>query len=108
MIVYLLHFNRKYPARGGDKQHYIGYTKWLPHRLKQHGTKTGSKFLWHVAQRGIEWDVVRTWSCESEREARELEQKLKHHTEHALICPLCRPARLAAKREYKQRRQGDQ
>lgn len=104
MIVYLLHFNRAYPARGGDKRHYIGLTKYLPARLKQHGTKNGARFLEVVAEAGITWEPVRTWYAATAEEARQLEIKLKRSTEHALICPLCRPARLKRKREYEQRR----
>jgi predicted GIY-YIG superfamily endonuclease len=105
MIVYLLHFHQKYPGgRGGTKQHYIGMAKHLPTRLAQHGTSKGARFMQVVAEAGIGWDCVRTWYVATPEEARALEIKLKDHTEHALICPLCRPARLAAKRTYQQQR----
>src|SRR5678816_19201 len=64
-IVYLLHFDRPYPQRRGQRTvlvwHYIGWVKdirQLPVRLQEHRSGRGARLLAAVSAVGIHWHVV--------------------------------------------------
>jgi predicted GIY-YIG superfamily endonuclease len=90
-LVYLLHFSKRYH----HAQHYLGWTESLPQRMKAHYAGQGARLLEVVSQAGIDFDVVRTWEGD-----RQMERALKNRKSSALLCPLCRPQRLEAKRRY--------
>jgi len=70
-------------------QHYIGYTDDLEQRLASHRNGDGAAIMAAVAERGITWEVVRTWEGN-----RELERKLKNlKAAPRLLCPVCREDR---------------
>ena len=83
MTVYLIHFDRPL----AHAQHYVGYTKNLRRRLREHSRGRFSPLMAAVNQAGIPWVVARVWAAGD----RELERKIKasHHT--ARFCPLCDP-----------------
>jgi predicted GIY-YIG superfamily endonuclease len=53
-MVYIIHIAEKI----GRCQHYIGYTKDLERRIKEHQGKNGSPLLNEANKRGIKWEVV--------------------------------------------------
>lgn len=57
MTVYLLHFSTPYK----HARHYLGSTRDLPTRLRQHGTRQGARLMQAVEQAGIRWELARTW-----------------------------------------------
>ena len=86
--VYLLHF----AARLGNPanphamaQHYLGTAKDLSERLAEHRAGLGAKITAAAMQRGIAFDVVRTWPG-----GRDLERRLKRRKEGPRLCPLCK------------------
>ena len=85
--VYLIHFSRPIGDLSnphGQAQHYLGYTEDLPTRLEAHGNGNGSRLMEVVTQRGIAWQVVRTWPGD-----RALERKLKDQHNAPRLCPVC-------------------
>jgi predicted GIY-YIG superfamily endonuclease len=72
--------------RGGPvhfAQHYIGQTVNLDRRLAQHRDGTGARMLAAAAERGIGFNVVRTWDG-----GRETERRLKAHHRAWSFCPV--------------------
>lgn len=90
--VYIIHFERPF----WHAQHYIGYTSNLPHRLEQHRQGTGAKLLKAITQRGISWEVVRTW-----RGGPALERALKNRKKSRELCPVCIQQRLCQRWQQK-------
>lgn len=84
--VYLLHFDKPI----AHAQHYLGSAVDLPTRLCQHYRGNGARLMEVVRERGISWQLVRTWECNSEREARLLEREFKHRRKNSRgLCPIC-------------------
>jgi len=86
-VVYLIHFNAKLT---GHARHYIGWTwdeKSLPRRIHHHRIGQGARIMAVVAERGIGFDVVRTWP-EGDKFH---ERKLKNQKHAARLCPVCNP-----------------
>lgn len=85
--VYLLHFSNSV----GRCTHYLGYcaSETLAQRLHRHKTNNGAKLLKECNRRGITYDVVRTWKCDTWYQARQLERQLKRQHNHKRVCPLC-------------------
>ena len=81
--VYLLHYDRRHP-RGRHPRHYLGWARNIPARLSHHRAGTGSNFLRVAGQRGISFDVVRTWPGD-----RTLERRIKRRHEAPRLCPTC-------------------
>jgi predicted GIY-YIG superfamily endonuclease len=79
--VYLIHLDKPYFHAG----HYLGWTS-LPveERLQHHREGHGARFLQVVADAGINFNVVRTWTG-----TRRLERSLKNHHNARRHCPLC-------------------
>ena len=86
--VYLLHFDGRLgnPAnRYAQAQHYIGTAVDVSARLADHRAGAGAKITAAAVQRGIGFDVVRTWPG-----GRGVERKLKNRKEGPRLCPRCK------------------
>ena len=86
--VYLLHFSGRLgnPANPyAMAQHYIGTARDLSERLAEHRAGMGAKITAAAIQRGIDFDVVRTWPG-----GRDVERRLKNRKEGPRLCPTCR------------------
>ena len=84
MTVYLLHFERPI----SDKhtcQHYLGWCKDLEDRTDEHRRGTGARLTQVAKERGIKFEVVRTW----EGGDRKLERRLKNQKGSPRLCPIC-------------------
>lgn len=83
MIIYLIHFTRKYR----HAQHYLGSTEDLGRRIAEHQREYHRKGLLAAVNRAkIPWLVARTWEAPD----RELEYQLKAWHGSARFCPVCR------------------
>lgn len=92
--VYLLHLDRKLSRSG----HYIGFcSQSVEERFKEHGTPAGAKFTLAAAQRGIKFQVVRTW----ENATRHTERHLKKRKSARSLCPHCQEDRKDSCRFYR-------
>jgi predicted GIY-YIG superfamily endonuclease len=90
--VYLLHLDKSISR----SSHYLGWASSLEERIKQHGTSAGAKFTFAAAQRGIGFQVVRTW----ENATRQVERSLKCKKDSRSLCPFCKADRAESKRFY--------
>jgi GIY-YIG catalytic domain len=85
-LVYLVHLQTKlgsdHPKGGAG--HYIGQTIDLERRLAQHREGTGARILAAANERGIAYDVVRTWPG-----GRDVERRLKNLRNAPRLCPTC-------------------
>lgn len=86
--VYLLHFDKQIAPGKHTCQHYIGWAYNLEGRLKEHRAGRGARLTQVAAERGIGFEVVRTWSGD-----RNLERKLKNRKEGPALCPVCQAAK---------------
>jgi predicted GIY-YIG superfamily endonuclease len=82
-VAYLLHFSEKISDHAG---HYLGSAKDLDHRLGEHARGQGARLTQVAVERGISWDLVRTWPG-----GRQQEYRLKRQHNGPRLCPLCRP-----------------
>lgn len=86
--IYLIHFDQPLGDTTnprGQAQHYLGYTDDLEQRLEAHRTGNGSRIMEVVTERGISWQLVRTWEGD-----RGLERRLKNWHNSPKLCPICR------------------
>jgi predicted GIY-YIG superfamily endonuclease len=83
--VYLLHLSERVAGHAG---HYMGSTTDLQARLAQHRSGQGARLLEVCRERGITFELARTW-----RGGRELERRLKAWNNGPRLCPLCRARR---------------
>lgn len=90
--VYLLHFDRLIAPGLHTARHYLGWAEDLDRRIAEHEAGTGARLCQVAKERGISFEVVRTWEG-----SRQLERQLKERHEGPRLCPICRDrARLAA------------
>ena len=85
--VYLLHFSEpigNLDNPHGYAQHYLGFTHDLDARLAAHRSGNGSRIMEVVTERGIGWQLVRTWPGD-----RALERRLKRRHNSPKLCPIC-------------------
>ena len=86
---YLIHLdaplNPTHPAR-----HYLGFSSYLPARMAAHVSGRGARFMQVARERGISWQIARTWPGD-----RSQERKLKNYKNAPRLCPVCRQARAA-------------
>jgi predicted GIY-YIG superfamily endonuclease len=82
-VVYLLHL--AIPI--AHSQHYVGWSKAVSARCHHHLNGTGSKFLAAANERGISYEVVRTWEPADHR----FERYVKNYSQAPLLCPICNP-----------------
>lgn len=90
-MVYLIHFEKPL----AHAQHYLGYCNGeesLEQRVDRHRRGDGARLLRAVAQAGIRFQVVRTWTDGD----RALERRLKGWKKSSNLCPVCRAKRRAA------------
>jgi predicted GIY-YIG superfamily endonuclease len=80
-IVYLLHLH----APLGHARHYIGWSSSLDRRLAHHLAGSGARMLAIARQRGITWELARTWPGST----RKREAQLKRKGGASRMCPLC-------------------
>jgi predicted GIY-YIG superfamily endonuclease len=69
-VIYLLHFSEPYPA-GTRPQHYIGYCsddRELIDRLAEHSQGRGARLLAVIREKGITFELARTWEGSRNRE----------------------------------------
>jgi hypothetical protein len=84
---YLIHLDRR-PGSGhplGTAGHYVGQTVDLDRRLETHRAGKGARLLAAAVERGIGFDVVRTWPG-----GRETEKRIKRQRNAPRLCPACR------------------
>jgi putative endonuclease len=89
MTVYLLHFSQPIGDLSnprGQAQHYLDYTDNLAERLERHRAGNGARIMEVVEERGIGWELVRTWEG-----GRDVEWKLKRRHNSRKLCPICTP-----------------
>ena len=84
-MVYLLHFDKQIAPGKHTTQHYIGYADVLEHRLAEHASGHGARLTQVAIERGISWQVARTWQG-----GRQEERRLKK-IHGARLCPICNP-----------------
>lgn len=86
--VYLIHFDQALQKKNMQVAHYMGHTRDIERRLKQHRHKRkqdGAAILRSLNKRGIAWDLVKLW-----RANYHLEHYLKARKQNfARYCPLC-------------------
>ena len=87
-LVYLLHFdaplgNLANPR--GQASHYLGYTDSLKRRLAEHKNGQGARIMAVLKEKGITWQLARTWSDGTRR----LECQLKNQHHAPRMCPIC-------------------
>ena len=88
MTVYLLHFSEPIGNKDnvhGIAQHYLGSTDDLDARLEAHRSGNGSRLMEMVAERGVDWELVRTWPG-----GRTAERRLKSWHNSRRFCPICK------------------
>jgi predicted GIY-YIG superfamily endonuclease len=86
MTCYLVHLDQPLGSAHplGRAQHYLGTTGDLDQRLATHREGRGAKILAAANERGIPYDVVRTWEG-----GRDVERQLKNHHNAPRLCPRC-------------------
>ena len=88
MTVYLIHFERPIGDLGnprGRAQHYLGSSDDLEARLEAHRSGNGARLMEVVSERGVDWELVRTWPG-----GRTAERKLKRWHNSRRLCPICK------------------
>jgi len=84
-MVYLLHFTPRYKHAG----HYIGSTKDLMRRLKEHREGRAARLTSVVIANGGFWRLARVWDTPPEGDW-SLEKRLKAMGGAKRICPICK------------------
>ena len=88
--VYLVHFDRAIGHPSNPRamaSHYLGWAVDVDARMVEHRAGRGARILAACVQRGIAFEVVRTW----EGVDRSFERRLKNHHNAWHHCPVCRP-----------------
>jgi predicted GIY-YIG superfamily endonuclease len=80
--VYLLHLSKKIAGHAG---HYLGFTTDLEQRLEDHESGQGARLMEVAKERGIKFELVRTW----DRQTRNFERQLKNRKNARFLCPIC-------------------
>lgn len=90
--VYLLHFDTPLsqgpdPRTGKERlcRHYMGYTDDLETRLDEHFNGSGARLMQVLKERGITFQLARTWAG-----GRKVERRLKNQKHSPRLCPVCR------------------
>lgn len=95
MTVYLLHLKTPLPrgiSRCGtplQAGHYIGFADDLVERILKHADGHGARFTQVCVERGIDWQLARTW--EGGQADRRFERRLKNGKWGPRLCPICNP-----------------
>ena len=90
-VAYLLHFKAPLgsPPRGAA-QHYIGRTRNLEQRMKQHASGQGARLPAAFLRAGIPFQLVRVWRPVPGQRGFDLERSLKNRKKASTLCPVCR------------------
>jgi predicted GIY-YIG superfamily endonuclease len=91
--VYLLHLERPL-SPGHTAQHYTGWADDLAARLDDHAAGRGARFTQVALERGIGWQLARTWPGETRTD----ERRHKRGAHGSRLRPVCRAARKEARR----------
>lgn len=83
--VYLLHLSTKVADHAG---HYCGWTRDLQARLEEHRAGRGARLLAVCRERGITFELARTWAG-----SRQDERRIKRMKAGPRLCPVCRQQR---------------
>lgn len=83
--VYLIHFEPAYK----HARHYLGSTNNILKRIHRHSVGSGANIVRVALDAGCNCIVSRIWWCETDKEARKLEKKLKNRHSPKL-CPICK------------------
>ena len=89
---YLLHFDRPLC----HAKHYIGCTMDVEKRLELHRKNPGPRILQVLKEKGIGFQLVRTWNCKDKH----FERRLKNRKEAPCLCPICNPDTWNLKANY--------
>ncbi len=81
-MVYLIHFNTPL----FHAKHYMGSTDSLKRRLAEHRSGNGSRLMEVITEKGIGWQLAKTWPG-----GRAEERKLKRQKHGPRLCPICNP-----------------
>lgn len=81
--IYLLHFEEPISPYH-TTQHYLGYADNIHRRITEHRAGRGARLTQVAKERGIKFEVARTWHG-----TRADERKLKRRKNGHLICPIC-------------------
>lgn len=79
--VYLIHFDKPL----SHARHYLGSTTNMEARMRAHESGEGARLLAVLNEKGIGWEVVRTWVGVP----RGFERLLKNRKESRKLCPVC-------------------
>ena len=74
---YLIRLSQPLGSKKHQAQYYLGASKNLAHRFKQHCEGTGAKFTQAAIERGIELEIVHIWYTLTAKDAYQLERKLR-------------------------------
>ena len=85
-VCYLVHLDQALGSTHpkGRARHYVGTTTNLDRRLATHREGKGARMLAAAVERGIAFEVVRTWPG-----GREEERRLKRQRNAPRLCPRC-------------------
>jgi predicted GIY-YIG superfamily endonuclease len=85
-VCYLIHLDQRLGSShpNGSAGHYLGPTMDLDRRLATHREGKGARILAAANERGIAYDVVRTWPG-----GRDVERRLKRLRNSPRLCPRC-------------------
>lgn len=83
-VVYLLHFDAPIAPGRHTCQHYVGYSDDLLPRVHAHMHGTGARLTEVAHERGIAFQVARTWPGD-----RSLERHIKNRHATPRLCPIC-------------------
>lgn len=87
--IYLIHFERPL----AHARHYLGWASNLEKRITHHRRGTGGNLMRVIKEKGIGWQVVRTWAGD-----RFLERRFKNAANTPRLCPVCTAGRPAPAR----------
>jgi predicted GIY-YIG superfamily endonuclease len=81
--VYLIHFDTPL----AHARHYLGYADDISRRVATHKRGQGARILQVCIERGITFQLVRTWRGRN----RAWERRLKNRKNAKILCPVCNP-----------------
>jgi predicted GIY-YIG superfamily endonuclease len=86
MTCYLIHLDQRLGSDHpkGSAGHYLGTSQDVDQRLATHREGRGARILAAANERGIAYDVVRTWEG-----GRDKERQLKRQHNAPKLCPRC-------------------
>jgi hypothetical protein len=85
-VTYLVHLDRRLGTANprGTAGHYVGQTVDLARRLETHRAGKGARMLAAAVERGIGFEIVRTWPG-----GPETERRIKRQRNAPRLCPVC-------------------